>query len=322
MLYPLTFQPRFKERLWGGRTLADLYQKQLPANLPIGESWELCDRSGDVSVVDAGPLAGRDLHWLMELHAQEILGPVPLQEGRFPLLVKILDARQKLSLQVHPPASRAAELHGQPKTEVWFISNADPGAELYAGLRRGVTRQVFEERLKTGTVAECFHRVAVRRGDAMFMPSGRVHGIGAGCVIFEIQQNSDTTYRVFDWNRVDRDGQARELHIPESLVCIDFGDFEPSLVQEPFAGPPEAQARRLVSCPYFQAEHRRWTSGVEERFGGRPLIIATTAGDLQIVHRGLEQKLRAGRLCLLPASLERVIVRARSSAEFLIVEAK
>lgn len=160
MLYPLTFQPIFKERVWGGRNLERLYHKALPAGVPIGESWEISDRPGDASVIANGPLAGRDLRWLMEKHAKELLGTAQPAGGRFPLLVKILDAEEKLSLQVHPPAHRAPELGGEPKTEMWYVADARPEAELFVGLKRGKTRGEFEQRIADGSVAECFHRVA------------------------------------------------------------------------------------------------------------------------------------------------------------------
>src|SRR6266567_5884533 len=179
-LYPLTFHPIFKERVWGGRNLERLYQKPLPPTVPIGESWEISDRPGDVSVIAEGPLAGKNLHWLMEHHGPGLLGEARAQHARFPLLLKILDAQQKLSLQVHPPPDKAAELGGEPKTEMWYIADAAPGAELYVGLKRGVTRAQFERKIKAGTVAECFHRVTVKPGDAMFLPSGRVHALGGG----------------------------------------------------------------------------------------------------------------------------------------------
>src|SRR5262249_46204265 len=140
------------------------------------------------------------------------------------------DAQEKLSLQVHPPAARAAELGGEPKTEMWYISHAEQGAELFVGLRRGGTRRQFEEKIANGTVAEGFHRLRVREGDAMLLPSGRVHALGAGVVLFEIQQNSDTTYRVFDWNRLGLDGKPRALHVAQSIASIDFDDFEPGLI--------------------------------------------------------------------------------------------
>ena len=185
MLFPLTFQPFFKERIWGGRELEHLYGKPLPPGVPIGESWEVSDRPGDASVIREGALAGKTLRWLMENRAAELLGPARPAAGQaFPLLCKILDARDKLSLQVHPPAAKAAELQGEPKTEMWYIAAAGPGAELYVGLQAGVTRAAFERKIQDGTVADCFHRVPVRAGDAMFLPSGRVHAIGADLVIF------------------------------------------------------------------------------------------------------------------------------------------
>src|SRR5438477_3571802 len=176
-LYPLTFHPIFKERVWGGRKLEQLYHKLLPTGARIGESWEVSDRPGDVSVIASGPLAGKDLHWLVEQKPRELLGSVKTQHGRFPLLVKILDAQEKLSLQVHPPPEKATELGGEPKTEMWYIADAAPGAELYVGLKRGVTRGEFERKIANGTVADCFHRVDVKAGDAMVLPSGRVHAL-------------------------------------------------------------------------------------------------------------------------------------------------
>ena len=146
MLYPLTFQPIFKERVWGGRKLERLFGKKLPPGIPIGESWEISDRPGDATVVTNGPLAGKDLHWLVQNHRQKLLGDANLHSDRFPLLVKLLDAQEKLSLQVHPPDAKAAELGGDPKTEMWVIADAEPDAELYVGLKRGVTKKTFEQK--------------------------------------------------------------------------------------------------------------------------------------------------------------------------------
>ena len=166
MLYPFTFQPIFKERVWGGREIERLYGKKLPPGAPIGESWEISDRPGDASVIANGPFAGKNLRWLMENHARALLGDAKAAgRNRFPLLCKILDARDKLSLQVHPPGNKAAELGGEPKTEMWFIADAAPGAELYVGLKRGVTRAEFERKIRDGSVAECFHRLPVKPGD-------------------------------------------------------------------------------------------------------------------------------------------------------------
>ncbi len=323
MLYPLTFHPIFKERVWGGREMERLYKKKLPAGRPIGESWEISDRPGDASVIAHGPLAGKNLRWLMENHRAELLGTAkPANENRFPLLCKILDAREKLSLQVHPPAGKAAELGGEPKTEMWFIADAAPGAELFVGLKRGITRAEFEKKVKTGDVAECFHRVPVRAGDAMFLPSGRVHAIGAGLVLFEIQQNSDTTYRVFDWNRVGLDGKPRELHIAQSLASIDFNDFEPALVQSKFTGEDPIQKRPLVRNSLFKIEAWRMNGGAGVLLKPRTLqIIAGLSGRLEIQSGSVSVNLIAGQFGLIPASLEKTEILAKSDTVLLHVEA-
>ncbi|HXR04458.1 MAG TPA: type I phosphomannose isomerase catalytic subunit [Verrucomicrobiae bacterium] len=322
MLYPLTFHPIFKERVWGGRKLELLYKKNLPPGAPIGESWEISDRPGDVSVVANGPLAGKNLHWLMENHAGELLGDAkPAAGNRFPLLCKILDAREKLSLQVHPPANQAAELGGEPKTEMWYITDAAPGAELFVGLKRGVTRPEFEKKIQTGSVADCFHRISVRAGDAMFLPSGRVHAIGAGVVIFEIQQNSDTTYRVFDWNRVGLDGKSREMHIAQSLASIDFNDFEPALAQGKLAG-QEIKTRPLVKDRLFNVEAMEMKSGARLDLKPRKLqIIAAVRGRLEIRSNLISVELSAGQFCLIPACLEQTEISAKAKTTLLQVEA-
>jgi mannose-6-phosphate isomerase len=323
MLYPLTFHPIFKERIWGGRELEKLYAKKLPPGKIIGESWEISDRPGDESIIANGTYAGKSLRWLMENHARELLGDAKsASENRFPLLVKILDAREKLSLQVHPPASKAAELKGEPKTEMWFIADATPGAELYVGLKRGVTRAEFEKKISDGSVADCFHRVPVRAGDTMFLPSGRVHAIGDGLVIFEIQQNSDTTYRVFDWNRVGLDGKPRELHIAQSLASIDFNDFEPKLACENFAGNDKIKSRPLVRDKLFNAENLEMKMGAVVKLKKHKLqIVAAVNGQIEIGSNSETVSLSAGKFCLIPASLEQTEILAKSDAALLRVEA-
>ena len=337
MLYPIVFRPIFKERIWGGRELERLYAKPLPPGAPIGESWEISDRPGDTSVIANGPLAGKTLRWLMENHAAEILGDAkPAVEGRFPLLCKILDAREKLSLQVHPRSGSAGILlagfetrrqdggapGGEPKTEMWFVADAAPDASLYVGLKRGVTRAEFEKKISDGSVADCIHRIPAQAGDAMFLPSGRVHSIGAGLVIFEIQQNSDTTYRVFDWNRVGLDGKPRELHVAQSLASIDFNDFEPELVETKFIAEGKIQKRSLVSDPLFNVETWKLDSEARGLLNPKKLqIVAATAGEIEIKNVSVSVKLSAGQFSLIPASLERTEIIAKSDAALLRVEA-
>jgi mannose-6-phosphate isomerase len=326
-LYPLTFQPIFKDRVWGGRRLEQLYGKALPPGVPIGESWEITDRPEGVSVITNGPLAGRDLRWLMENHAKELLGDSRPCAGRFPLLVKILDAQEKLSLQVHPPAHKAAELRGEPKTEMWYVADATPDADLFVGLRRGATREEFERRIQDGSVAECFHRIPVKRGDSMFLPSGRVHALGAGNVIFEIQQNSDTTYRVFDWNRVGLDGKPRELHIPQALASIDFADFEPALAPAEWSTVGSSETRRLADCEFFSVGLVKLPGKAHQLVGGlmpRVLVLAVTAGVLSVGYAGRQTIcLRAGEFCVVPASCVcDTALHAECDAVFLSAVAK
>ena len=288
-LGPITFAPHFMERVWGGHALATKLGRALPSDVPIGESWELVDRADVQSVVSHGPLAGTTLHALWRTRREEIFGTELAESERFPLLAKILDAREKLSVQVHPPASKAAALGGEAKTELWYLLDAEPGAEVFAGLVKGTTQRGFERALVGGHVADCLHRLPVVAGDAIFIPSGRCHAIGGGCLIVELQQNSDTTYRVFDWNRVGLDGKPRELHLAESLDSIDFADYEPSLAQP--------QGERIVECEFFNID--RWqlaTPRHEEAAGG--VIFTVLSGEVICG----ERRFRIGDFFLLPAS--------------------
>jgi mannose-6-phosphate isomerase len=228
---PIAFVPIFQERVWGGRGLEEHLGKALPDGAPIGEAWELVDREEAQSVVAAGPLEGVELHELWTTRRQELFGARAARHGaRFPLLLKLLDARDTLSVQVHPPDHLAGGLGGEPKNELWYVAAATPDAHLFAGLRAGVGQEAFGAALEAGDdVSVLLHRVDVQVGDALFIPSGRVHALGAGCLVVEIQQNSDTTYRVFDFNRPGLDGEPRELHVTQSLTCIDFSDVEPAL---------------------------------------------------------------------------------------------
>ncbi len=333
-MQPITFIPLFMDRVWGGRRLETLYGKSLPPGVPIGESWEVVDREDAQSVVKNGPFAGKTLHDLWVNHHEEIFGTAVVRAGeavvqagqavsspRFPLLFKLLDAEDKLSVQVHPPAAIAPELKGEPKTEMWFIAEAVPGAELFVGLNRGVTRKEFERKLESGTVAECFHRIRVRPDDAILLPSGRVHAIGAGMVIFEIQQNSDTTYRVFDWNRAGLDGKPRELHLAQSLASIDFNDFEPSLIQSEFAVAGPAKVRPLVRDPLFTVEAHQLDAGANVPLRPNKLqIILVLAGEAQLRDATGSVPLSMGQSGLIPASLRQASLQAETQVAFLRVE--
>jgi mannose-6-phosphate isomerase len=289
---PLAFEPIFMERLWGGRRLESEFHRKLPPQKRIGESWEIVDRSETQSVVAAGPLRGKTLHELWMQHRQDIFGDVP-DAARFPLLIKILDAREKLSLQVHPPENIASRLGGEPKSEFWYVLAAARDAELFLGFRGPITRDKFEERLRDGSLIDKIHSVAVKAGDAIFLPAGRVHAIGAGNLLIEIQQNSDTTYRVFDWNRTDpATGTKRDLHVEHAIQCIDFEDLRPKVIQ--------SEGELLISNKLF--EIRKWC--LDEPREAAPLgqfaIVCCLIGNLSCA----EAKLAPGEFFLIPAHLE------------------
>lgn len=250
---PILFSSIYQTRVWGGRHLESHLRRNLPADgQPYGESWEIADRPESNSVVRHGPWSGVTLEQLWTNHRKEIFGVIGGPE-RFPILCKVLDAREKLSVQVHPPAAVCPQLRGESKDEVWYLLEVDKGAELYAGLRRGVTREDFECALHQGGMADLLHVLRPAAGESIFLPSGRLHAIGAGFLILEIQQNSDTTYRVYDWDRVGLDGKPRELHMQEALLSTDFNDFEPTMRSE---GDGD-----LVRCPHFFVEQQTLADG-------------------------------------------------------------
>ncbi len=296
MLYPFTFQPICMERVWGGRRLEKLFGKELPPEMPIGETWEISDRPEAISKITNGPHAGQDLRWLMENHAIDLLGDAPTINGRFPLLIKLIDAAKDLSIQVHPPDATAEQLGGEPKTEAWYIAHADPGARIYAGLKGNTTRETFEANLHDGTLAECIHGLEVKAGDALFLPSGRLHALGGGTVVIEVQQNSDTTYRVFDWNRTGLDGQPRKLHVKQALASIDFNDIEPTL----------SQTGVIADEPgLFHMESRVLAPGDIVNCPG--LCVVGVASGKAVLG---EIQLSAGSFALVPASVGNAMIRA------------
>jgi mannose-6-phosphate isomerase len=306
---PLIFEPLPMERVWGGRRFETLLGKSIPHGEPIGELWEMVDRPEAQSVVHEGPFKGKTLHDLWTHHRAAIFGERHLKNPspRFPLLIKLLDARERLSVQVHPPVSMAKELGGEPKTECWYFLHAAEGAAIYAGLRNGVTREIFDAALRSGAVEETLHRASSRTGESIFIPSGRLHAIGEGLLIVEVQQNSDTTYRVFDWNRSGLDGKPRELHIGESLASIDFADFEPAVTP--------SSANLVADCPYFHVEKREIPAPLDI---GRPddfSIITCLTGSVEC--DGVT--LKPGGFMLVPASPSKITLNPLREGTSLLV---
>jgi mannose-6-phosphate isomerase len=274
----LVFQPIYQERVWGGRGLETSLGRKLPADKVIGESWEIVDRPEANSTVGDGALAGKSLAEVRAQAGAQLLGPSWPAEKPFPILVKWLDCEDRLSLQVHPPAAIAAELGGEPKTENWYIAECKEGASLIAGLTPGVTRAQFEDALRANELEPLVWKMKVQAGDSLFVESGRIHAIDAGNLILEIQQNSDTTYRVYDWGRVGLDGKPRQLHVEESLRSIDFDDFAPEVTST--AG-VEGEVV-LADSPVFRLRKLTLASGAELVFEAHeePRILSVVEGSL------------------------------------------
>ncbi len=244
-LYPLKFKAIFKERIWGGQAFKTYFGKDIPAGA-IGESWELADLPEDKSEIVNGPLAGKTIDQVIAEFPEEITGDENYQPP-FPLLIKILDAQNVLSVQVHPDeevCKRSGK--GDPKTECWYIINAAPGAVIYKGLKPGTTKEQFKQAIADGTTADLLEKIEVQVGDCHFLPSGTAHAIGKGLLIAEIQQPSDTTYRVFDWNRLDDQGKGRQLHVEDAVESIHFDPSGDNLSVE--------SVGRLVDADEFKVD--------------------------------------------------------------------
>jgi mannose-6-phosphate isomerase len=303
-IYPFRFRPIYKQRIWGGQKLRQVFGKDIPSGEKIGESWELADLPDDKSVIENGDLAGRTLADVIRKYPKEITGYEDFKLP-FPLLIKFLDAQDILSVQVHPDSQTCKRMgKGQPKTECWYIISAEPGAAIYKGLSKGVTREQFAQAIKDGTVAELLTKVPVEVGQCHFLPAGTAHSIGAGLLIAEIQTPSDTTYRVFDFNRIDQAGKARPLHIEEALQSIHFEINGEDL--------PVTTVGRLVECEYFSVDKGHQIRGGEVLFSPgkmKTLIFISGYGAISNA-KGGSAKFRAGDCLLIPAGYEGVMTFA------------
>lgn len=304
-LYPLRFDPILHELIWGGRRLGTVLHKAIGDGSDYAESWEISDYRDQVSIVSDGPLAGTSLRDLVQSRPLELIGPAIGAREQFPLLVKFIDAAQNLSVQVHPDDETGRRLAGDNgKTETWVILAAVPGSLIYAGLEAGVGPDEFRRAIDSGEVEPLLHRFEARPGDAILIDAGTVHAIGAGVLLAEIQQMSDATLRVFDWNRIGLDGKPRELHIERAMQSIDFqrGPVAPISVERERLG--DAGTReRLAHSRYFALE--RWTLGGPSKIGrpDRFTILMGLDGRSAITSGGDSFPLEFGQTMLLPAAV-------------------
>jgi len=300
-LYPLKFEPLYKQRIWGGRTLEDVFNRKLPVGERIGESWELADLPNDKSVIANGELAGRTLAAAIQSYPGQISSDADYS-GSFPLLIKLLDAHDVLSLQVHPDPETCRKMcKGEPKTECWYIISAEPNAFIFKGLKRGVSKEQFVGAVKSGTVADMLAKAPVEAGQCHFLPAGTPHSIGAGLLIAEIQTPSDTTYRIFDFDRVDDAGKPRQLHIDEAIESIHFDTSGDDLAV--------TTVGRLVDCEYFTIDKGHQIEGCEVLLSPgkmKALIFLSGCGAIEQTDEDSVSFI-AGDTLLVPAAYEGVI---------------
>jgi mannose-6-phosphate isomerase len=320
-MHPLIFSPLYRTYLWGGRRFATRLGRELPEGETFAESWELVDHGHDQSVVRAGPLAGTPLQTLVRENGPQLMGRHAGLEA-FPLLFKFLDAKLDLSVQVHPDDARAAQLTppDRGKTEAWYVVDAEPGSQIYAGVRDGVTTDDLRQAITAGTLERCLHAFTAKAGDCVFIPAGTVHAIGGGLVIAEIQQSSDVTYRLYDWNRVGPDGKPRELHIDAGLEAVtQFCPVSPRRAR----GTTAPSGFPLVSCEYFGLD--LFTAGMDREpawhLGGddSPHFLAVLQGSLALPTEWGLPALQAGDCVLLPASIGSQSLTGVQDTEFLHV---
>ena len=303
-LYPMKLAPIFKDKIWGGRQLETLLNKKLPPDQLIGESWELSLYREDITCPLNGPLAGVKLSEIFASRSEELTGRTAAPGEKFPLLTKFVDSSRLLSLQVHPPDSYALEHDNEyGKTECWYVVHAAPGAEIIRGLEPGVTREQLREALESGIVDGLIRRYPARTGDFIFTPAGVVHAICEGSVILEIEQNSDMTYRLWDWGRVAPDGKPRPLHLEKGLEVIEFADTSPDKIEGVSYFEAGNRITHLASCRYFSVELLELSSTCRVDTGGKSFVVLTVVEGGMKVSSGSGEEVTAvkGDTVLLPA---------------------
>lgn len=309
-MYPIKFKPILKERLWGGTKLKTIFNKPIETDI-TGESWEISAVKGDVSVVANGDFAGRTLQDLIDSYPEELLGKHVHEKfgTEFPILIKFIDAREDLSIQVHPNDELAKIRHNSfGKTEMWYVMQADKGAELIVGFNKDVTKEEYQKHLDNGTLTDIMNYEKVAEGDTFFINTGKVHAIGGGIIIAEIQQTSDITYRVYDFNRKDKNGNLRELHTEQALEAIDYqkkDDFKVSYSKS------ENKTNEMVNCPYFITNYLNLSSDFEKQIGEEDSfhIYMCVKGSGTISDGEVELPICQGETVLFPASCGKLCVK-------------
>ena len=303
-LYPLRFEPIFQYRLWGGRRLSGLLGEPLPGTGPIGEAWILSDREDHPSRVANGPLKGWTIRQVLDQYPEQMLGKLARRFSRFPLLLKFLDAREMLSVQVHPGDAHKDLLPAGEtgKTEAWVVLEAGRESRIYAGLKPGTTADALRAALTKGTVEDSLRGFTPRVGDAVFIPAGTVHSLGGDIVVFEVQQNSDVTFRLYDWGHVDgKTGQSRPLQVDQALACIDYAENGGGLVKPVMEAATSVGRERLFDCEHFRLWRLRGQSPFTVGAAGVARILVSIEGAGKIEHGGGGYTVGKGEVWLIPA---------------------
>lgn len=308
-LYPLKFTPILKDKIWGGTKLKTLFHK-LGATDKTGESWELSGYENDQSEVSNGFLAGNNLQELIEIYMEELVGDNVYQKFglTFPLLFKFIDANDNLSIQVHPNDEIAEERHHSfGKTEMWYVLHADPGSELIIGFKEDSSKEKYLEALNNGNIEDILQKVKVDSGDVFFIPAGLIHAIGKGVVLAEIQQTSDITYRIYDYNRVDSNGKERELHTDEAVDVIDYtASIDPKVNYNPAYN----ELSNLVTCEYFTTNVIRFNEELTRNYGQLDSfeVYMCVEGSLEIECKGARTSVSKGETVLIPACINEIVL--------------
>jgi mannose-6-phosphate isomerase len=322
VLYPLRFEPIYQYRLWGGRRLADLFAAPLPGDGPIGEAWVLSDRDDHPSRVANGPLKGRTIGQLLEQSPEQLLGKLAGRFRRFPLLPKFLDAREMLSVQVHPSDAHTDLLPAGEtgKTEAWVVLEAGTKSRIYAGLKPDTTPDDLRRALASGVVADHLACFTPKPGDGVFLPAGTVHALGGDIVVFEVQQNSDVTFRLYDWGHLDpKTGQPRALQVDQALGCIDFAEGAVGPVEPVVEATTPVERERLFHCDQFCLWRLRGQSQFLVGGAGVPRVLICIEGTGQVEHGGATYAVGKGDVWLLPAAVGACVFRPSNAVTLLEV---